>query len=374
MGFEFKITAQDGNARTGVLQTAHGEVQTPAFMPVGTQGTVKAMSEEELKGIGYRMILSNAYHLYLRPGHNLIKKFGGLHKFMNWDRAILTDSGGFQVYSLATLRKISEEGVEFQSHIDGSRHFFSPEKVMEIQEALASDVIMPLDDCPALPAEPERLRESLGRTVNWARRSKEAKTRDDQWLFAIVQGGTDLNLRRQCFEELHQIGFPGYALGGLAVGEEPGLRAEIIAAMQEVLPADCPHYLMGVGPVLECLEAVKNGIDLFDCVLPTRNARNGQLFTSQGKISIKRAEYSEDESAPDPECDCYVCRNYSKAYLRHLYVSGEILGVRLNSWHNLYYYNGFFERMRRAIANGQFGEFSRAEQSRLGTEEKCSTG
>jgi len=366
MTFEFKIEAKSGNARAGVIRTGRGnEIETPAFMPVGTQGTVKAMSSEELKEIGYQLILGNAYHLYLRPGHELIKKSGGLHKFMNWDRGLLTDSGGFQVYSLAMLRKITEEGVEFQSHLDGSRHFFSPEKVMEIQESLGSDIIMPLDDCPALPAEPNRLLESIERTINWARRSKQAKTREDQALFGIVQGGTDFELRRKSFDGLYGIGFSGYALGGLAVGEEPKQRAEVVAAMTEIMPQDQPRYLMGVGPLSECLEAVRAGIDLFDCVLPTRNARNGQLFTSLGKLNIKRAEFADDHTAPDPECGCQVCRNYSRAYLRHLYVSDEILGVRLNSWHNLYYYNEFFKRMRTAIVEGNFEGFYRKERSRF---------
>ncbi len=357
MSLEFKIEARSGKARAGVMKLAHGEVLTPAFMPVGTLGTVKAMSADELKEIGYQLILGNAYHLYLRPGHDLIKELGGLHKFMNWDRSILTDSGGFQVYSLAVLRKLSDEGVEFQSHLDGSRHFFSPEKVMETQEALGSDIVMPLDDCPALPAEPERLRESVGRTVAWAKRSKEKKTRDDQALFGIVQGGVDPGLRKECLRQLCEIGFSGYALGGLAVGEEPKLRAEVVATMSELLPRDRPRYLMGVGPIEECLDAVRQGIDLFDCVLPTRNARNGQLFTSRGKLVIKNAKYAQDPAALDPECGCYVCRHYSRAYLRHLYVSNEILGVRLNSWHNLYYYRRFFERMREALVAGKFEEF-----------------
>jgi len=369
MNLEFKIEAKSGKARAGVLKTSHGEVLTPAFMPVGTQGTVKGMSPEELKEIGYRMILANAYHLYLRPGAELIKKIGGLQKFMNWDRAILTDSGGFQVYSLAVLRKISDQGVEFQSHLDGSRHFFSPEKVMEIQESLGSDIIMPLDDCPALPASQDRLLDSVRRTIAWARRSKEGKTREDQALFGIVQGGVDPELRKKCLSELYRIGFSGYALGGLAVGEDTKIRAEVVEEMSELLPEDQPRYLMGVGPVEECLEAVKQGMDLFDCVLPTRNARNGQLFTSRGKIIIKNAQYAQDEQPPDPECGCYVCLNYSRAYLRHLYVSGEILGVRLNTWHNLYYYYMFFKRMREAMVAGNFEEFDREQKNKLKAQE-----
>jgi len=365
MGFEFKVIARVGKARAGVIKTADGEVLTPAFMPVGTLGAVKAMGPEELKEIGYQLILGNAYHLYLRPGHELIKRLGGLHKFISWDRAILTDSGGFQVYSLAALRKISEDGVEFQSHLDGSRHFFSPEKVMEVQEALGSDIIMPLDDCPGLPAERSRLVESIERTINWARRSKEAKTRNDQALFGIVQGGLDLELRQKCLEGLLKIDFSGYALGGLAVGEDPEQRAEVVSAMALVLPENKPRYLMGVGPIAECLEAVSSGIDLFDCVQPTRNARNGQLFTSAGKINIKRSEYSDDESPPDPECGCYVCKNFSRAYLRHLYVSDEILSARLNTWHNLYYYNESFRRMREAIVAGKFNDFCLAQAAKF---------
>jgi len=370
MGFEFKITAGDGNARTGVLKTAHGEVHTPAFMPVGTLGTVKAMSPEELKEIGYELVLANAYHLYLRPGHELVKKLAGLHKFMGWQRAILTDSGGFQVYSLATLRKITEEGVEFQSHLDGSRHFFSPEKVCEIQEALGADIIMPLDDCPALPASRERLEQSVSRTTLWAKRSKAAKTRDDQALFAIIQGGTDLKLRQRSFEELAVMDFPGYALGGLAVGEEPSQRSEVLASLSPLLPRDKPRYLMGVGPIAECLSAIRLGMDLFDCVLPTRNARNGQLFTSQGKLNIKNSEFADDPSPPDPECRCHVCMNFSRAYLRHLHMSGEILGTRLNTWHNLYYYNELFKKARLAIADNKFDEFYRREMSRLESREE----
>ncbi len=365
MSLEFKIEARSGKARAGLLKTGRGELETPAFMPVGTLGTVKGMSPEELKEIGYQMVLSNAYHLYLRPGSELIKKLGGLHKFMNWDRLLLTDSGGFQVYSLAVLRKLSDDGVEFQSHIDGSRHFFSPEKVMEIQEALGSDIIMPLDDCPALPADPERIRESVARTIAWALRSKAKKNRDDQALFGIVQGGVDAEQRKKCLSELYRIGFSGYALGGLAVGEDPEVRAGMVEMMTEVLPEAQPRYLMGVGPVEECLEAVRNGIDLFDCVLATRNGRNGQLFTSGGKISIKNARFAGDERKPDPECGCYVCRNYSRAYLRHLHVSGEILGVRLNTWHNLYYYYMFFKRMRGAIVSGGFEEFYREQKNKF---------
>jgi len=354
---EFKVVAKDGKARAGLIKTRQGEVLTPAFMPVGTQATVKAMSPEELAEMGYQMILANAYHLYLRPGHKIIENLGGLHKFMNWDRAILTDSGGFQVYSLAQLRRVSDEGVEFQSHLNGSRHFFSPEKVMEIQEALGADIIMPIDDCPALPASRSRLEESVERTVNWAKRSKEVKRKEEQALFGIVQGGLDMELRRRCFQELYRIGFSGYALGGLAVGEEPAERSRIVEEMSGILPEDKPRYLMGVGPVEECLEAVRQGIDLFDCVLATRNARNGQVFTSSGKINIKNSEYAEDESALDRECDCYVCRNYTRAYLRHLYVSGEILGIRLNTWHNLYYYQMFFARVREAIMDGTLKSF-----------------
>jgi len=357
MSVRFEIVTESEGARAGIIKTSHGEVLTPAFMPVGTQGTVKAMSPEELKELGYELILANAYHLYLRPGSRLIAQLGGLHKFINWERAILTDSGGFQVYSLAELRKLSDEGVEFRSHIDGSKHFFSPEKVMEIQQELGADLIMPLDDCPPYPADESRLRESVRRTVRWAERSKKAKTGSDQMLFAIVQGGVNLQLRKDCFEQLYQIGFSGYALGGLAVGEEREIRQEVVGEMGQILPEHLPRYLMGVGPLEECLEAIRSGIDLFDCVLPTRNARNGQLFTSQGTLSIKKAEFARDPNPPDPECDCYVCQNYSRAYLRHLYLSGEILGIRLNTWHNLYHFKKFFSQVREAILSGEFEEF-----------------
>ena len=370
MSFGFEIIAKDGRARAGVIKTAHGEVATPAFMPVGTQGTVKAMSPEELKTIGYEMILSNAYHLYLRPGAELIKNLGGLHKFMNWERSILTDSGGFQVYSLATLRKISEEGVEFQSHLDGSRHFFTPELVIKIQEALGSDIIMPLDDCPAYPSDEKRLRQSVKRTVEWAKKSKEVKKRADQALFAIIQGGCNLVLRKECFEQLYGMGFSGYALGGLAVGEEPEPRKEVVWEMTQIIPENTPRYLMGVGPLKECLEAVRAGIDLFDCVLPTRNARNGQLFTRQGKLVIKNARYASDSLPPDPECNCYVCQNYTRAYLRHLYIAGEILGIRLNTWHNLYFYRWFFSQMRSAIIKNKFEEFYKYWKEKLEKEQE----
>jgi queuine tRNA-ribosyltransferase len=334
-------------------------------MPVGTQATVKAMTPEELEEVGAQIILANTYHLYLRPGHELLARLGGLHRFMHWDRPILTDSGGFQVFSLGELRKITEDGVKFQSHLDGSRHLLTPERAIAIQEALGADIIMCFDECAPYPADYAYVRRSMEMTSRWARRCKDAHRREDQALFGIVQGGMHLELRRQSIEDLQEIGFDGYALGGLSVGEEKPLMYEMFAGCAPLLPADRPRYAMGIGAPEDLIEAIHAGIDMFDCVMPTRNARNGMLFTSSGRINIKSAIYAEDREPVDPACGCYVCRNYSRAYLRHLFKTGEILSSRLNSWHNLYYYLNLMAEARRAIAENRFGEFRREFHGRM---------
>ncbi|MCL2761316.1 MAG: tRNA guanosine(34) transglycosylase Tgt [Desulfuromonadales bacterium] len=356
---QFDIIAKDKNssARRGLLQTAHGAVETPIFMPVGTQATVKAMTPDELVSIGSQIILGNTYHLYLRPGHELIKHMGGLHRFMQWNKPILTDSGGFQVFSLGELRKISEEGVKFQSHLDGSAHFISPEISIEIQEALGSDIAMCFDECPPSPDDFSYVEKSLEMTTRWAKRCKDAKKREDQALFGIVQGGIFPELRKRSITDLQKIGFDGYALGGVSVGEEKAKMLEVIQFSAPFFPEDKPRYVMGVGTPEDLIEGVFNGFDMFDCVMPTRNARNGMLFTSFGRVNIKGLQYLEDDSPIDPECDCYVCKNFSRAYLRHLYRAGEILSARLNTFHNLYYYLNLMKQIRAAISEGCFTEF-----------------
>ncbi len=362
MSFKFEVLkkSNENAARLGRMTTSHGVIETPIFMPVGTQATVKSMTPEELKEIKAQIILSNTYHLYMRPGHELVKEAGGLHKFMNWDLPILTDSGGFQVFSLGPMRKISEEGVAFRSHIDGSKHFISPEKAIEIQTALGSDIIMAFDECPPYPAERQYVKDSLERTSRWAKRCKAAHANtDNQTLFGIVQGGMYKDLRKQSAEELMDLGFKGYALGGLSVGEPKHLMYEMLEHTTPLLPEDKPRYLMGVGSP-DCLfEGVERGIDMFDCVLPTRLARNGTAMTSKGRISIKQARFTKDFSPLDPECDCYTCRNYSKAYLRHLYKSNEILSSRLFSYHNLHFLLKTMERIRKAIEEDTFKELKK---------------
>ncbi len=357
MSFKFEVLkkSNENAARTGRVTTSHGIIETPIFMPVGTQATVKSMTPEELKEIKAQIILSNTYHLYMRPGHELVEEAGGLHKFMNWDLPILTDSGGFQVFSLGPMRKISEEGVAFRSHIDGSKHFISPEKAVKIQTALGSDIIMAFDECPPFPAERQYVKDSLERTTRWAKRCKDAhKNTGNQTLFGIVQGGMYKDLRKQSAEELMDLDFEGYALGGLSVGEPKHLMYEMLEHTTPLLPEDKPRYLMGVGSP-DCLfEGVERGVDMFDCVLPTRLARNGTAMTSKGRISIKQARFTRDFSPLDPECDCYTCRNYSKAYLRHLYKSNEILSSRLFSYHNLYFLIKIMERIRKAIEEDTF--------------------
>ena len=356
---EFTRIAKDPGcaARLGKIGTPHGEIRTPAFMPVGTQGTVKGLTPEQVRGLGADIILGNTYHLYLRPGHRLIAELGGLHRFMNWPGPILTDSGGFQIYSLGALRRINEEGATFQSHIDGSRHFLSPEKAVEIQEALGSDIMMCLDECIAYPAGREEVERALARTARWADRCKQSRKDPAQALFGIIQGGVYPDLRSRGVEEMTAIGFDGYAIGGLSVGEPKALMLENLAATAPLLPEERPRYLMGVGTPDDLVDGVFHGIDMFDCVMPTRCARNGLLFTNGEKVVIKNARYREDASPIDSECDCYTCQNYSRAYLRHLYVAGEILAMALNTIHNLRFYLHLMERIREAIRVGRYPEF-----------------
>nr|WP_320116332.1 tRNA guanosine(34) transglycosylase Tgt [uncultured Desulfuromonas sp.] len=356
--FELITTDPDSSARRGRLHTAHGVVETPVFMPVGTQGTVKGMLPESLHDLGAQIILGNTYHLFLRPGHELVKKLGGLHRFMNWSGPILTDSGGFQVFSLGQLRKIDEDGVRFQSHLDGSHQILTPESSIEIQQALGSDIIMVFDECIPYPATREYVIDSTERSMRWAKRCKQAHNRQDgSALFGIVQGGMHEDLRRKSAHDLMEIGFDGYAIGGLSVGEEAAVMYEVMDYTLPELPADRPRYVMGVGTPENLIEGVRRGVDMFDCVMPTRNARNGVLFTSFGKISIKQAQYREDERPIDPDCDCYVCRHYSRAYLRHLYQSNEILSSMLNTMHNLHYYVQLMAQVRHALDEGNFATF-----------------
>jgi len=361
---QFQLQAQDGQARAGVLTTRRGTVRTPVFMPVGTLGTVKGMTTGELRDLGAEMILGNTYHLHIRPGEKTVEKLGGLHKFMNWDGPILTDSGGFQIFSLAALGKVTEEGVNFQSHLDGTPLFLSPEKSMEIQRALGSDVVMCLDELVGLPADDGKLEQALARTTRWAERCKvahnEAPEETRGALFGIVQGGTRDHLRQRSAEELMAIGFDGYAIGGLSVGEPAERMYEAVAFTAPLLPVDRPRYLMGTGEPEDLLTAIGHGVDMFDCVLPTRNARNGSLYTRKGKVSIKQARYKEDPAPLDPDCECPTCQNYSRAYLSHLFRSGEILSMRLNTYHNLYFYRWLMGEARTAIEQGRFEAFSKA--------------
>jgi queuine tRNA-ribosyltransferase len=357
--FGFDLLATDGRARRGRIATRRGVAQTPAFMPVGTAGTVKGITTGELTACGARILLANTYHLYLRPGHDLIRGLGGLHRFMNWSGAILTDSGGFQVFSLAGLRRIDDDGVRFRSHVDGSMHVLTPEKSMEVQASLGSDIAMVLDECPALPAPREAVEAAVVRTTLWARRCREAYDGPGT-LFGIVQGGGFLDLRERSVADLLSLDFPGYAIGGVSVGEPPESVTAVVRHTAELLPSARPRYLMGVGMPADLVEAVAAGLDLFDCVIPTRNARNGQLFTSQGKVNIKRAEFRDDPRPLDPSCPCETCVHYGRAYLRHLFVSGEILAARLHTIHNLTYYQRLMERMRVAIEGGTFDAFRAA--------------
>lgn len=367
----FTLCATDGRARRGRLSTRHGAVDTPAFMPVGTLGTVKAMSPEELREIGVQILLGNTYHLYLRPGVEVLRAHGGLHAMMGWSGPILTDSGGFQAFSLRELSKLSDDGITFASHLDGSRHQFTPERVIEIQAAIGSDIMMPLDDCPALPCPRERLLASLARSTSWALRSLEAARGGSGALFAIVQGGTSEALRKRHAEELTAHPFSGFAIGGLAVGESHAEMVDTVELTAGALPEDRPRYLMGVGRPEDLLACIERGVDLFDCVLPTRNARNGQVFTRRGRLNLKNRRFRDDLEPIDPGCGCYTCRRFSRAYLRHLIKSKEILGVRLTTWHNLQYYLDLVEGARLAVEASELADF--AKRCRAGWQEASET-
>ncbi len=369
--YELLHVDKNSGARRGVIHTPHGDIQTPVFMPVGTQATVKTMTPDELKDwIDAKIILSNTYHLYLRPGSKLIKEAGGLHGFMNWDRAILTDCGGFQVFSLKDLRKISEEGVEFKSHLDGSKHFFSPESVMETQEDLGADIIMAFDECVEYPASYEYTKQSMERTTRWAKRCKEAHTTTDkQGLFGIIQGGFYKDLRDKSLEDLIALDFPGYAIGGISVGEPKEEFLDILRYVAPKMPENKPRYLMGVGTPDYLIEAALAGIDMCDCVLPTRIARNGTALTWSGKVVVRNATYEKDWGPLDPDCDCYTCKNYTRAYLRHLVKTKEILGDRLLSIHNLYFLSKLMERVRLEIENDNLLNFKKEFYSKYGYDE-----
>ncbi|MCL1873976.1 MAG: tRNA guanosine(34) transglycosylase Tgt [Clostridiales bacterium] len=354
---KYTLKAQDGLARAGVLHSGRGDVLTPVFMPVGTCAAVKTLSPEELRELGAGIILSNTYHLYLRPGESIVAQAGGLHDFMHWDGPILTDSGGFQVFSLAGLRTISDDGVHFRSHIDGSGHYFDPEKVMEIEMALGADIAMAFDECAPYPAPFQEVRAAQERTTLWARRCREAHVHPRQALFGIIQGGTVRELREKSIREIAALDFPGLALGGLSVGEPKSLMYEVLDYSAPLLPEDKPRYLMGVGSPDCLVEGVARGIDMFDCVLPTRMARNGTVLVPEGRLVIRNAGYARDFQPVDPECGCYTCRNYSRAYIRHLLKSREVLGIRLTTIHNLYYLTHLMEQIREAILAGAFEEF-----------------
>jgi queuine tRNA-ribosyltransferase len=396
MAIDFEVIAQEGEARAGLLTTRRGVIETPVFMPVGTAGTVKGIRFEELESpeLDARIILGNTYHLWLRPGIETIRACGGLHKFIGWDRAMLTDSGGFQVWSLGALRKITEEGTEFRSHIDGSQCFLSPEISMEVQAALGAEIAMAFDECAPGEASHDETRRSLELTLRWARRSKEAfevaqtvslrlsnnesRTPSDslrygQALFGIVQGASHLDLRRESLERTVEIGFDGYAIGGLSVGEEKHVMMEVIGDIAPRMPSGRPRYLMGVGTPEDLIEAVARGVDMFDCVLPTRNGRNGQAFTSVGKVNIKNARYIEDQRPLDEQCNCSVCRRHSRAFLRHLYQSGEMLASILLTHHNLAFFLDTMKRVRQAIRSDQFAKFRRdyTEQLNAGLESRA---
>lgn len=365
--YELIKTDSRSRARRGRVHTPHGTIETPVFMPVGTAATVKAMRPEEVKEMGAEIILSNTYHLYLRPGHEIVREAGGLHKFMNWDRAILTDSGGFQVFSLGDLRKITEEGVEFRSHIDGSKHMLSPEKSIEVQMALGSDIMMAFDECAPYPADRNYVKKSLERTTRWLARCKEAHTNtENQALFGIMQGGMYKDLRYQSAMEIVEMDLPGYSIGGLSVGEPKPLMYEVLDYCVDYLPKEKPRYLMGVGSP-DCLfEGVERGVDMFDCVLPTRIARNGTAMTSHGKVVIKNAKYERDFTPLDPECDCYTCKNYSRAYLRHLFKSNEILSSMLLSNHNLHFLVNMMGNIRKSIEEDRFLEYKKEFYDKYG--------
>ena len=358
-GFDVQFNDSSSDARAGILRFGDLEVETPVFMPVGTQGSVKAMTPKELTDMGYGLILGNTYHLYLRPGIEIIKGAGDLKNFMCWPGAVLTDSGGFQIFSLSSLRKITEEGVYFSSHIDGSKHFLTPEKVVELQLGFNSNIMMVLDECPPYPSSREYMSRSIKITENWASRAYKFwnDSGGNNALFCIIQGGEYKDLRDESMNALLEHDFPGVALGGLSVGEPKEIMLEILEHTTPQLPKDKPRYLMGVGVVEDIFDAVEHGIDMFDCVVPTRNARNGQVFTSFGKFSVKASANKDDFSPLDPECDCYTCRNFTRAYLRHMYMANEILSMRLNTIHNLYFYKRLMEKIRASIIKGEFKKF-----------------
>jgi len=365
--FGFSVEARDGRARAGRLETPHGTVETPVFMPVGTAGAVKAVLHRDLAELGARVLLANTYHLMLRPGSELVERLGGLHGFTGWQGPFLTDSGGYQVFSLAALRRLDEEGVRFQSHLDGSPHLLTPERSIAIQQQLGADVAMAFDECPPGAAPREAVAEATARTSRWAERSRAAHTRADQWLFGIVQGGVHLDLRERSARELMALDFPGYAIGGLSVGEPKPGRDRVLEALDPLLPASKPRYLMGVGTPQDLIDGVARGVDMFDCVLPTRNARNGQLFTSRGRLSIRNARYKDDPRPPDPACACPTCRSASLAYLRHLHLAGEMGAATLLTIHNLFHYLDMMRKLRQSILLGRFESWREETLRRLET-------
>ena len=368
--FRLISRSSECQARRGEVRTLHGTFQTPVFMPVGTQATVKGVTPENLHAVGAQIILANTYHLFIRPGHELIRQHGGLHRFMGWDRPILTDSGGFQIFSLRDLSTITEEGASFKSHLDGASLFLDPEKAVEVQEALGSDIMMVLDTCIPYPATFEEAEAATALTNRWAQRSRQALGDTGQLLFGIVQGGMYEDLRIRAAEELMEIGFDGYAIGGVSVGEPMELMREVTEYTAALLPEDCPRYLMGVGTPEDLVESVARGVDMFDCVMPTRNARNGMLFTANGRIVIKNAQYTEDGRPVDENCSCYTCRNFSRAYLRHLYMAKEILSSTLNTIHNLHYFTSLMADMRKAIEEDSFEKFRREFYSGQDSEDR----
>jgi len=353
----FKLEAKSQKARAGTITTSHGEIKTPIFMPVGTRASVKTLWQEDLERLQAQIILGNTYHLYLRPGHELIERMGGLHEFMSWKGPILTDSGGYQVFSLSDMNKLSEEGVRFQSHIDGSSHLITPEKSMQIQRSLGSDIVMCFDECPKLPATKDELEKSMKLTHRWAQRCKSVELKSHQKLFGIIQGGLHHDLRLESMEGLKELGFDGYALGGLSVGEKNEEMVEFCQKFVPLMPEDQPRYLMGVGKPLDVMNGIKAGLDMFDCVLPTRNARNGQFLTFKGPLNIKKARFLEDKLPPDPDCQCQVCRRYSRSYIRHLFMVGEYLASQLITYHNIYFYLQMVKEAREAILAQKFDEY-----------------
>lgn len=374
MSFKLTHTDKSSKARAGVLVTAHGEVRTPCFMPVGTQATIKALSSEEVRASGAEMIMANAYHLYLRPGGDVLKKCGGLHKFMAWDGPIMTDSGGYQIFSLAVLSKVKKEGVRFKSHIDGSKHFMTPEKIIEFQGLLGSDIMMPLDECLHYPVARNNVEESLKITFDWAKRSKEAALSlrgRGSMLFGIVQGSTYPDLRKRAAEDIVGLDLDGYALGGVAVGEPGELIHEITEYTADLLPENKARYLMGVGTPRDMLDAIAEGVDLFDCVVPTRNGRNGQAFTRDGELQLRNAPFKEDTSPIDESCNCYACRNHTRAYIRHLFNTDEILGLRLVSLHNIHFYVKLIAASREAIEKNSFDKFRKTFKEKYKRRPRC---